>query len=102
MRLRVAFVAPKNPGNIDAAVSRTREQFRYGFGNGISAEESDQLFDTWAIPSPGRPLFHAATANFNPHAQTKVDTHNEDRGPLLLTIGRARPHRARGRQQVHL
>jgi hypothetical protein len=89
MRLRVAFVAPKNPGNIDAAVSRTREQFRYGF-------------DTWAIPSPGRPLFHAATANFNPHAQTKVDTHNEDRGPLLLTIGRARPHRARGRQQVHL
>ena len=85
--LRVASVALKNPGNIDAAVSLTREQFRYGFGNGISEDESDELFDKWAIPSPGRPLFQAATANFNPHAQTKVDTKNEDRGPLLLTMG---------------
>jgi pimeloyl-ACP methyl ester carboxylesterase len=85
--LRVAFVALKNPGNIDAAVSLTNEQFRYGFGNGISEEESDELFDKWTIPSPGRPLFQAASANFNPHAQTKVDTRNEDRGPLLLTMG---------------
>jgi pimeloyl-ACP methyl ester carboxylesterase len=72
--LRVAFVALKNPGNIDAAVSLTKEQFRYGFGNAISDDESDELFDKWPIPSPGRPLFQAATANFNPHAQTKVDT----------------------------
>jgi hypothetical protein len=66
---------------------RTVEQFRYGFGNGISEDESDKLFDKWAIPSPGRLLFQAATANFNPHAQTKVGTNNEDRGPLLLTMG---------------
>ena len=84
--LRVAFVALKNPGNIDAAVSLTKEQ-RYGFGNGITEDESDDLFDIWAIPSPGRPLFQAASANFNPHAQTKVDKKNQDRGPLLLTMG---------------
>ena len=40
-----------------------------------------------AIPSPARPLFQAASANFNPHAETKVDVDNEDRGPLLLTMG---------------
>jgi hypothetical protein len=45
------------------------------------------LFDKCAIPSPGRPLLQAASANFNSHAQTKVDTKNEDRGPLLITMG---------------
>jgi len=84
--LRVAFVALKNPGNIDAAVSLTREQFRYGFGNGIDETESDELYERWTIPSPARPLFQAAGANLNPHAQTAVDT-SADRGPLLLTMG---------------
>jgi pimeloyl-ACP methyl ester carboxylesterase len=85
--LRVAFVALRNPGNIDAAISLTPEQFRYGFGNGISEEESAELYANWTIPSPGRPLFQAASANLNPHAQTKVETGNETRGPLLLTMG---------------
>ena len=67
----------KNPGNIDAAVSLTEKQLRYGFGNGISEDKSEELFDKWAIPSPGRRLFQAASANFNPHAQTKVDTKNQ-------------------------
>ena len=71
---------------IDAAVSLTKEQFRYGFGDGIREEESDELFDKWAIPSPGRPLFQAATPT-STRTQTKVDTKNEDRGPLLLTMG---------------
>jgi hypothetical protein len=66
-----------NLGNIDAAVSLTKAQFRYGFGNGISEDESDELFDKWAMSSPGRPLFQAAGANVNPRAQTKVDTKNQ-------------------------
>jgi alpha-beta hydrolase superfamily lysophospholipase len=85
--LRVAFPVLRNPGNIDAAISLTKEQFTYGFGNGLTQEESDELFERWTIPSPGRPLFQAATANFNPHAQTKAEVDNEDRGPLLLTMG---------------
>ncbi len=85
--LRVAFAALKNPGNIDEAVSLTLEQFHYGFGNALTEEESAELYERWAIPSPARPLFQAASANFNPHAETKVDVDNEDRGPLLLTMG---------------
>jgi hypothetical protein len=85
--LRVAFAALKNPGNIDAAISLTKEQFRYGFGNAIDEDESAALFDRWTIPSPARPLFQAAGANVNPHAATKVDTGNAGRGPLLLTMG---------------
>lgn len=85
--LRVAFPVLRNPGNIDAAISLTKEQFHYGFGNVLSEDESADLFDKWTIPSPARPLFQAATANFNPHSETKVAVHNDTRGPLLLTMG---------------
>jgi non-heme chloroperoxidase len=85
--LRVASVALRNPANRKRAVSLTREQFRYGFGNAVSPEESDELYERWTIPSPGRPLFESAVANFNPGSPAKVDTKNADRGPLLLTAG---------------
>ncbi len=77
----------KNPGNRHRAVTLTPEQFRFAFGNAISPEESDELFDRWSIPAPGKPLFEAAGANFNPHSPAKVDTDNQLRGPLLLVAG---------------
>jgi hypothetical protein len=77
----------KNPGNKHKAVSLTAEQFRYGFGNAIPEQESQALFDRWTIPAPGKPLFEAAAANFNPHSPAKVHTANELRGPLLLMTG---------------
>jgi pimeloyl-ACP methyl ester carboxylesterase len=85
--LRVASVVLRNPLNPRKAVALTRSQFRYGFGNAIAAEEADQLYDRWTIPSPGRPLFEAASANFAPRSAARVDTRNETRGPLLLTAG---------------
>ena len=48
------------------------------------------MYQRWAIPAPGRPLFEAA-ANFGLHSPAKVNTRNEDRGPLLLVMG-ARDH----------
>ena len=85
--LRVASVALKNPANRHRAVSLTREQFRYGFASAVSEAEATDLYERWTIPAPGRPLFQAAFANFNPHAATKVDTANATRGPLLLIAG---------------
>jgi hypothetical protein len=35
----------------------------------------------------GSKMFQAATANFNPWTEAKVDTKNPDRGPLLLISG---------------
>jgi pimeloyl-ACP methyl ester carboxylesterase len=85
--LRVASIALRNPANRKRAVALTRAQFRYGFGNAVSQQESDALFDQWAIPSPGRPLFEAATANFSPNSAAKINTGNATRGPLLLIAG---------------
>jgi len=85
--LRVASVALRKPANRNRAVSLTPEQFRYGFGNAIPEEESRQLYERWTIPSPGKPLFEAASANFVPHSPAKVDTRRSNRGPLLLVAG---------------
>jgi pimeloyl-ACP methyl ester carboxylesterase len=85
--LRATLPVFKNPTNKHKAVSLTAEQFRFAFGNAIPAEESDELFARWAIPAPGKPLFEAAAANFNPHSPAKVATDNQGRGPLLLIMG---------------
>jgi pimeloyl-ACP methyl ester carboxylesterase len=85
--LRAAFPVFKNPANARRAVPLTAEQFRFAFGNAVTPEESDELYERWAIPAPGKPLFEAAAANFNPHSPATVDTANELRGPLLLMTG---------------
>ncbi|MCU1613209.1 MAG: hypothetical protein JWO98_749 [Frankiales bacterium] len=76
----------RNPANKHRTVGLTADQFAYAFGNAIPREESDALFERWTMPSPGRPLFEAAAANFVLHSPAKVDTRNEQRGPLLLTM----------------
>ena len=88
-QLRSGLPALKNPANLHKAISLTRKEFRFGFGNAVSEEESDALYDQWTIPSPARPLFQAAAANFVMHSEAKVDTGNVDRGPLLLISGTA-------------
>jgi non-heme chloroperoxidase len=85
--LRVASIALKNPANRKRAVALTAKQFRYGFGNAVSEAESNALYERWAIPSPGKPLFEAAIANFVPGSPAKVNTKNSTRGPLLITAG---------------
>jgi len=76
-----------NPANRNRAVPLTYEQFRYGFANAVSEDEAKQLYETYAVPASGRPIFQAATANLNPWTEAKVDTRNPDRGPLLIISG---------------
>jgi len=58
-----------------------------GFANAVSEEEAQELYDTFAVPAAGAPLFQAATANLNPWTEVKVDTENPERGPLLILSG---------------
>jgi non-heme chloroperoxidase len=85
--LRSASPVLANPANRNRAVPLTYEQFRYGFANAVSEEEAKQLYETYAVPAPGAPLFQAASANFNPWTQVKVNSKNPDRGPLLIISG---------------
>ena len=85
--LRSASPVLTNPANRHRAVPLTYDQFRYGFANAVSEEEAHQLYETYAVPAPGAPLFQAAAANLNPWTEVKVDTENPDRGPLLIVSG---------------
>ncbi|MES1243448.1 MAG: alpha/beta hydrolase [Acidobacteriota bacterium] len=85
--LKSAWPVLGNPANRNRAVPLTYDQFRYAFANAVSEEEARQLYDTFAVPAPGAPLFQAATANLNPWTEAQVDTENPDRGPLLIISG---------------
>jgi alpha-beta hydrolase superfamily lysophospholipase len=85
--LKSAFPALKNPANRHKAVMLSPEEFHYAFTNTLSEEEAAEAYERYAAPGPGKTLFQAALANFNPHAATRVDFHNDDRAPLLLIAG---------------
>jgi non-heme chloroperoxidase len=76
-----------NPANRSRAVPLTYEQFRFGFANAVPEAEARELYDEYAVPASGAPLFQAATANLNPWTEAKVNSKNPDRGPLLIISG---------------
>ncbi|MBX7450229.1 alpha/beta hydrolase [Mycolicibacterium sp. 3033] len=88
-QLRSAFPILRNPANRGKAKALTRSQWRFGFGNALSEQESDALWEKWNIPSPCKPLFEIGVENFSPKSPAKVDVADTARGPLLITGGTA-------------
>ena len=76
-----------NPANRHRAVPLTYEQFRFAFANAVGEDEAKELYETFAVPAPGAPLFQAASANLNPWTEAKVNSKNPARGPLLIVSG---------------
>ena len=85
--LKSAWPVLHNPANRNRAIPLTYDQFRFGFANAVGEDEAKQLYETFAVPASGAPLFQAATANFNPWTEAKVNSENPDRGPLLIISG---------------
>jgi pimeloyl-ACP methyl ester carboxylesterase len=85
--LKSAAPVLHNPANRGRAVPLTFEQFRFGFANAVSDEEAKELYETFAVPGSGAPVFQAAAANFNPWTEAKVKTKAPARGPLLIISG---------------
>jgi pimeloyl-ACP methyl ester carboxylesterase len=86
-QLRAVSPVLRNPANVRRTVALSFPEFRYAFANTMSEDDARAAFERYAIPGPGRPLFEAATANFNPRAATRVDYRNGRRAPLLLVTG---------------
>ena len=85
--LRSAWPVLKNPANRHKTVMLSPEEFHYAFTNTMTEEESQAVYNAYAVPGPGRVLFQGALANFNPHSPAKVDFKKDDRAPLLLISG---------------
>ena len=85
--LRSSSAVLRNPANKNRAVPLTYDQFRYAFANAVSEDEAKELYETYSVPGPGKPIFQAASANLNPWTEAKVDTKNPERGPMLIISG---------------
>jgi len=85
---RSLFPVLRNPANRHRAVGFTPEQFHYAFGNNLSKEDSDKVYERYHIPTPGSFVWEAVLANYQPGMQAGyVNYDNDDRAPLLLIAG---------------
>jgi pimeloyl-ACP methyl ester carboxylesterase len=74
----------KNPANRHRAVPLSFEQFQYAFANAVNQHEAQELYETFAVPGAGAPMFESGTANLNPWTEAHVDSQSPDRGPMLI------------------
>jgi pimeloyl-ACP methyl ester carboxylesterase len=91
VELRTVFPALRNPATRKKTIELTPKQFDFSFTNTMDDADAKAAYERYQVPGPGRVLFQAAFANFNPHAVTKVDFHKDDRAPLLV-IGNDQDH----------
>ncbi len=85
--IRTTLPVLGNPLNKGRTVTLSFDQFRYGWANAVPEDEARALYEEHHVAAPGKPIFQAAMANFNPGAETKADTRNPERGPLLIFTG---------------
>jgi non-heme chloroperoxidase len=78
------LVDPRTRGR---AITLTFEQFKYGWANALDEKEAKELYDRFHVAGSGISLAQMGNANLNPWTESKVDTKNPDRGPLLIIDG---------------
>jgi len=85
--LKVAGPFLINPAWRGRAITLTFDQFTYGWANALDEKEAKELYDTFHVAGSGIALAQMGNANLNPWTESKVDTKNPDRGPLLIIDG---------------
>ena len=76
-----------DPRTRSRAITLTFDQFRYSWANALDDKEARELYDTYHVAGSGISLAQMGNANLNPWTESKVDTRNPDRGPLLIIDG---------------
>ena len=76
-----------NPLTRGRAITLTFDQFKYGWANALDEDEAKELYDKFHVAGSGIALVQMGNANLNPWTESKVDTKNPDRGPLLIIDG---------------
>ena len=101
-QLKSFFPALKNPKNLHRAVGFTQEEFHYAFTNTLSREESDKIWERYAIPAPGNWIWaYGLFANLKPgHQETWVELQEPGSRAAPLHRRREGSHHAAVGEQV--
>ena len=80
-----------NPFKRGKPVPLTAKEFHYAFANTMSEEESNTLYERYAVPAASGVLADIALANLHRNPPTEIDFAKEGRIPLLF-IGNSEDH----------
>ena len=72
------------PFNRGKATPLSAGQFHFAFGNTLSRERSDELYQRYHVPAANAALFDVAFASFHRAPTARVDFAKADRPPLLF------------------
>lgn len=76
-----------NPFGINAASQIGKGHFHYTFGNDLTREASDVIWEEQAIPSYNRLFFEGVAGAVTGRGASRVDFGKADRAPLLVVAG---------------
>ncbi|HSK34484.1 MAG TPA: alpha/beta fold hydrolase [Propionicimonas sp.] len=86
--VRTGFPILRNPFNRNGASPISKPHFHFTFGNDLSREASDAIWEEYAINSYNRVFFEGVASAFNEKGGvTHVDYGRADRAPLLVIAG---------------
>ena len=71
----------------DQVVHMSLPEFQFAFTNTFPEEQQKKYYDRYVVPESGRIFFQAAFAQLDPHHAIRVNFKNNERAPLLLTVG---------------
>ena len=74
----------RDPASRHQSIALSNAQFHDSFGTAIDGQESDELWERWVIPAPGRPLFEAATLSDAGDSPAEIAADSATHEPLLV------------------
>ncbi len=85
--IKAGFPILSNPFDYASTVKISASEFHYCFANHTTEEESNALYERYAIPSVAHVLWQGVFGVFNKAGGTAVDFDRACRAPLLLITG---------------
>jgi len=76
-----------NPLTRYRAITLSPKQFKYGWANALDDKETEELYEQFHVAGSGLALVQMGLANVNTWTESKVDTKNANRGPVLIIDG---------------
>jgi pimeloyl-ACP methyl ester carboxylesterase len=82
--LKASIAVMRNPFKRGNGIPFTKAQFKYAMANTLDTEESDRLWERYAVPAASGVLYDVALANLSRSSPATVSFENDERAPMLF------------------